>query len=246
MKGTLKEEIEQEEKAYLSRFSGLRRRALARRKIRELRESHVTNDKALTRYASLLRRLESNGVEEEESTSSSYTEIIVFTLIFAVYLKTVYPTISGGDSGELVVAAYNLGAAHPPGYPTWTLLTALAVRIPVGTSIAWRANVLSCCLDAAAASLICLTVRKRTKSAAGGMFAAGLFAFSPTIWLYACQAEVFALNNFLVALVLYLYDQFESESSIISTARWGTFLSLSLSLSLSLFQLKCNTHQNKT
>ena len=28
-----------------------------------------------------------------------------------------------GDSGEMVVAACQLGVAHPPGYPLWTLLS---------------------------------------------------------------------------------------------------------------------------
>ena len=122
-----------------------------------------------------------------------------------------------------------------------------SIRVPIGASPAWLANLMSCVLDAAASTLICLTVHNRTKNVFAGILAAGLFSFSPTIWLYAVrsdwcspnsnttttntriqvQAEVFALNNFLVALVLYLYDRFEIESKterMITKARWGTFV----------------------
>ena len=218
--------LEAEEKRYISQFTGLRHRALARRKIRELKEcddlSTARIDPNLKRYVDVLRNS-----RERQQSEITYSEILLFLFTIAVYMKTVYPTISGGDSGELVVAACNLGAAHPPGYPTWTLLTALAIRIPIGTSPAWRANLMSCILDAAASTLICITVRKRVKNVYAGILAAGLFSFSPTIWLYAVQAEVFALNNFLVALVLYLYDRFEIESNterMIATSRWGTFV----------------------
>ena len=34
-------------------------------------------------------------------------------------------------SGELIVAAYNLGVAHPPGYPLWTLMSAIFSRMPI-------------------------------------------------------------------------------------------------------------------
>lgn len=168
---------------------------------------------------------------------SGHISCALIFVVFVVYAYTAYPTISGGDSGELVVAACNLGAAHPPGYPTWTLLAALFVRAPIGWNPAWRANIMSCLLDAVAAGIICQLVQTRFEchqpgrkmaSAAAGILAGGLFAFSPTIWLYAVQAEVFALNNILVALVLYLYDMFEKEKNqgrLSQLALCGAFLS---------------------
>ena len=182
--------LEAEEKRYLSQFTGLRRRALARRKIRELKEcddlSSVKIDPKLKRYVDALIRSRREGRPSE----TTHFEILLFVFILAIYVKTVYPTISGGDSGELVVSACNLGAAHPPGYPTWTLLTALAIRVPIGASPAWLANLMSCVLDAAASTLICLTVHKRTKNVfCGNISWSGLFSFSPTIWLYAVRID---------------------------------------------------------
>jgi len=36
-------------------------------------------------------------------------------------------------SGELIVAAYGLGVAHPPGTPLWVMLAHLALLVPVGS-----------------------------------------------------------------------------------------------------------------
>ena len=39
----------------------------------------------------------------------------VFVVSCVVYVRTAYPSVPGGDAGELLVAACNLGVAHPPG-----------------------------------------------------------------------------------------------------------------------------------
>ena len=51
-------------------------------------------------------------------------------LVLAAYVKTLCPSVAGGDSGELVQVAIELGVAHPPGYPTWTALAHLFSRLP--------------------------------------------------------------------------------------------------------------------
>jgi len=40
--------------------------------------------------------------------------VATFLVIFSVYFKTMYPWVSGGDSGELVGAACTASVAHPP------------------------------------------------------------------------------------------------------------------------------------
>jgi hypothetical protein len=49
-------------------------------------------------------------------------------VVLVVYVLTLYPSIPGGDSGELVAEACTLGHAHPPGYPLFTLLYHAAFR----------------------------------------------------------------------------------------------------------------------
>jgi hypothetical protein len=41
--------------------------------------------------------------------------IVSSTVLFSLYVRTSYPSIAGGDSGELAIAAYQLGATHSPG-----------------------------------------------------------------------------------------------------------------------------------
>jgi dolichyl-phosphate-mannose-protein mannosyltransferase len=123
--------------------------------------------------------------------------------IFLIYLRTLAPTIVGGDTGELITVAYKMGVAHPPGYPLFTMLAKLFTFFPFGT-VAWRVNLLSAVCDTGAAVMILLAVRRWALNHWAGFLAAGLFAFSPLIWRYAVVGEVFALNNLLVASMVYL------------------------------------------
>jgi hypothetical protein len=54
--------------------------------------------------------------------------------ILALYIRTAYPTVAGGDNGELLSIACTGGVAHPPGYPLWVMLSmaalALGAKIP--------------------------------------------------------------------------------------------------------------------
>jgi hypothetical protein len=132
--------------------------------------------------------------------------------VLAVYVRTLSPTVAGGDSGELIAAAYTLGVPHPPGYPLYTLLGKLFTLLPVGT-IAWRVNLLSAVCGAGAATLLFLAVARWSRSLWAGLASASLFAFAPTVWPHAVTAEVFALNNLFAAGLFYLTLRFwESRS----------------------------------
>ena len=49
------------------------------------------------------------------------TVVVAFTIFSILYL-TLSPSVSGGDSGELLAEGCSLGTAHPPGYPLFTIL----------------------------------------------------------------------------------------------------------------------------
>jgi len=121
----------------------------------------------------------------------------------AVYLATLAPSIGGGDSGELTAVACRLGVAHPPGYPLYTLLAQPFAWLPLG-SLAWKLNLASAVFGLGAAVLAFLTVERWLSDPWAALFGSGLFAFSGTVWRYATVAEVFSLNNLLVALLTYL------------------------------------------
>ncbi|XP_064008749.1 protein O-mannosyl-transferase TMEM260 isoform X2 [Pogoniulus pusillus] len=84
----------------------------------------------------------------------------------------------------------------------------MAGLLPVG-SPAYRVNLLCGLLGAAAASLLFYTVFRLSGSCAGGILAAGVFAFSRLTWQWSIAAEVFSLNNLFVGLLMALTVQFE-------------------------------------
>ncbi len=65
----------------------------------------------------------------------------VGVIVMRVYVMTLYPTVAGGDSGELVAESCHLGISHPPGYPLFNMLNYLVVHLPIGEQTkAWKAN----------------------------------------------------------------------------------------------------------
>jgi len=139
-----------------------------------------------------------------------------------VFFRTLAPTVTLVDSGELALAARDLGVAHPPGTPLWVLLGHLATLAPWGT-IAARAAAASAVFAALAAGLMVLVAREALllvlqPSPAGEPHPdtprwigwvppamAGLcFAFSRSLWSYATIVEVYPLNALLILAVLFL------------------------------------------
>jgi hypothetical protein len=168
---------------------------------------------------------------------------ITFILALAVYTKTLMPSIPGGDSGELVAEACELGTAHPPGYPLYTMVVHLLTYIPYGT-MAWRANELCAILGALAAANIaqCVfmltsntfsmipTIFENTSNSlrqAASICAGLLYAFSPLVWTYSVGSEVFAMNNFFASLLIVLTIKFASQNTNekrFSSALLGSFI----------------------
>jgi hypothetical protein len=135
------------------------------------------------------------------TAGSRWAAAILALAAFAAYSVTLAPGLTGGDSGELICAAAGLGVAHPPGYPLWTMLAHGFTWMPWGT-LAWRLNLFSALCTAAATGILCRVIQSWTGQTWAGVCGAGLFAFSPLVWEYARQAEVFALNNLLLVVVL--------------------------------------------
>jgi len=140
--------------------------------------------------------------------------LVLATLLipFAVYMTTLTPTVSFFDSGELISGAATLGISHPPGYPLYILLGHAFSYIPLG-NIAFRINTASAFFGALAVTvlyLITLNVMKRLfpeekeqlflRMAA--LSSSLMFAFSLNQWGQTNMSEVYALNTFIVGLLI--------------------------------------------
>jgi tetratricopeptide (TPR) repeat protein len=176
---------------------------------------------------------DANGARPFSSQAELVCAGAVFLVALILYSCTLAPTVTPTDSGELILAAYGLGVAHPPGVPLWVMLAHLASLVPVG-NVAVRVNLSSAVFAALACAMLTLVVaellatasyfaapRRRNRTArqgsdiegsnAGGFLmiapavgAGLLMAFSRTLWAYATITEVYALNALLILLVFFL------------------------------------------
>ena len=131
--------------------------------------------------------------------------LLVFVISMVIYGFTLAPTVTGEDSGELIAAAWEGGVAHPPGYPLWTMLGWLAIRIFfVFESVAFRVNLLSAILAASAAAVFCRTLQRffgvRSIFAVTGAIC---FAAGRHLWSQAVITEVYTLHIILFCLILH-------------------------------------------
>ena len=121
---------------------------------------------------------------------------------FAVYFRTLAPSIVGGDSSELAAAAFTAGVPHPTGYPLYMLLArAFLHAFPVG-SVAYRMNLLAALSGSAAVALIYLLMLRVCRSRCAGVAATLMFAFSRTFWSQAIIAEHYTFQVFTMAATL--------------------------------------------
>ncbi|XP_035530685.1 transmembrane protein 260 [Morone saxatilis] len=144
--------------------------------------------------------------------------------VTALYVPCVQRTVPGGDSGELITTACELGVAHPPGYPLFTLLARLAMCLLPSLSAAHSINLMSSLLGAAACGALCISVCRLAGPGPGAVLAGGLFAVSRLSWQWSMVAEVFTLNNLFVGLLFFLTASFhcaENATQRGKIAHWG-------------------------
>jgi Flp pilus assembly protein TadD len=150
----------------------------------------------------------------------SVLALTTFAASFAVYAMTAARSLCWGDSAEFVAVARTLGIAHPPGYPLYTLLGALAVRLPIGTPF-FRMSLLSALFASGAVAAAVLTVwvwsgslgksghdspRDPLPRVAGSLLAGFVLAFGPTFWSQAVVPEVYTLSAFLTLSAVFLFS----------------------------------------
>ena len=120
----------------------------------------------------------------------------------AAYLRTLAPGLTADlDSPLFQFIGRALGVAHNPGYPLYTLLTWPIAQLPVG-ELAWRINVFSAAMGAAAAGLVFLAARRLEARRIVSVGAALGFAAGATFWSQAVIAEVYTLHAALVGGLL--------------------------------------------
>jgi hypothetical protein len=142
---------------------------------------------------------------------------LLFVVTFSLYVATLAPSVVTlfDDSLEFQLVTYQLGIAHPTGYPLYTLLGKLFTFLPIG-NVAYRVNLMSAFWGAATVALLYLLIVQTTTSTGvhpkiwtptwlvhlSGLMGACWLAVSPVFWQQATIAEVYTLNAFFVVLLL--------------------------------------------
>lgn len=121
---------------------------------------------------------------------------------FINYFATLGPTVGPGDAGELTLAAWKLGIAHPPGYPLFTWLGRIACLLHTPEP-AFATNGLTALVAAAAVAVLVLAARRLGFSLTGSVTAALVLGFGPAFWSAATSHEVYAFTILLLALLIF-------------------------------------------
>jgi hypothetical protein len=160
--------------------------------------------------------------------------ILIFAIVLAIYLLTLCPTIYLEDSAEYAMAAATLGIAHPSGYPLYVLLGKLFTFLPWGTvawrvnlmsAFFGALTIAFLFLIIQRIFRICVIKKNTHESTQIGtqintnnrnffvtlllyyllpFSTALIFAFTKIFWSQAVVAEVYTLNTFFVAVIVWL------------------------------------------
>jgi hypothetical protein len=131
-----------------------------------------------------------------------------FAVFLCAYVATASRDVLPADSGEFQLVAARLGVAHPPGYPLYTIIGHLFIRLLPWGSPAYRLNLLSSLLAAGTAVLISRATRlwarqliaSRLITAFGGVAAALTLGSATTFWAQATVANIRTPTAFCTAL----------------------------------------------
>lgn len=158
--------------------------------------------------------------------------ILAGLLALAVYVVTLAPTVTSEDSGEFIGAAFFFGVPHPPGYPLWTILCGLFIKlIPIG-GIAWRANLFSAVCAALAIAVFCRILIMCGLSRWAALSGALVCAFGRVLWSQSVITEVYTLHFLIFTLIAWCVLRWREGYQ----NRWLLLASLFLGLGMSNHQ----------
>lgn len=166
---------------------------------------------------------------------------VTFALSFSIYSITLLRETDVGDSAELALQSYQLGVAHPPGYPVFIFLGNIFCKLIPSPMVA--TNVLCAVSTSLAIAMMSLMILRLTNSLYPSFIAPLIFAFLPVIWDFAVVTEVYNVNILFLSVVFFLmmlWDEKRSANILITAAvvygiSFGTYLANALLLPAFIF-----------
>jgi len=165
---------------------------------------------------------------------------VTFLAALVAYGATVAPDVLAADSGEFQLVAARLGVAHPPGYPLYTLVGNLFIRLWPWGIPAYRLNLFSALLAACTVVILAKAARiwatkmgaSSRAAIAAGLTAALTLGTATTFWAQATTANIRMPTAFFTALVLLALARFSTAVNLQRADRALACLGLALGLGL--------------
>ncbi len=160
-----------------------------------------------------------------------YNAVFTALCVFIVYQFTLAPSVTQIDSGELAAVQKTLGIAHPTGYPLFTIIGYLFLKIPLPVPNIYKANLLAAIWCSLGVYFFIKTARfllanipyfidksKLTKKSNAekqklevekndiilpSVLGGIVLAFSKTFWLQSTSVEVYSLQIFLFISIIF-------------------------------------------
>ncbi len=152
--------------------------------------------------------------------------LLLFWIVFYVFFQT--RSIYGGDAGDFTSAACVGGIPHPPGFPLYSFLAHLLIKLPVST-ISWRVGLLSSVSSALTLFFLFLILRNLFKNKLIPVITVLTLGFTYSVWLFSTIVEVYGMNILLSTLLVYFILRFTNSKKIIYLYTFFFLLGIALS-----------------
>jgi hypothetical protein len=163
-------------------------------------------------------------------------ELLLLAAFFGwLYTATMPPGMSswlieGWDSAVLQITGSTWGVPHSPGYPLYTILANLFVRllwlVPglSGTEVVWRVTLWSTCTSLLTLIFVNRAAVRLTRNRILGLVIAVMLGLSFNFWRAAIMAEVYSFNALIFAVTCWLALVWDTDRR----DRWLVLLGLVL------------------
>jgi len=163
--------------------------------------------------------------------------VVVATIAFAAYSRTLLPGVDVGDTGGFQAAVLWPATSARQAYPLYYNLAKPFVASTSSSNPAGGLNLFSAVSGGAAIGLLCWFVATITTSTPAGVSSALLLAFSYTFWSQAIIAEVYTLHLALVGGCLIALASYARQPRRVRLAVFFAIYALSFGNHLSMILL---------
>ncbi len=147
----------------------------------------------------------------------SYILMFIFIYFAFIFLFLAFRSalhLFGGDSAEFALTGSIWGIPHPPGYPFFTVISNLIVRLVPFSIPSWRISLISSFSTVVSSYILYKILSELKVSRFISLIASTLYIFLFPVWLYSLLPEVFTLHACLALFATYTVIRYRKTKHI--------------------------------